>query len=83
MAFMKYGNPPKLMLESFDENLTVARERATGPVMIDVTSHAHIFGRPRGAYYYEKIIERAAASPDVWIGTRAEIADHVLSSAAA
>src|SRR3974377_1319622 len=59
MPFMKYGNPPKLMLESFEENLTVARERSTGPSMIDVTSHAHIFGRPRGAYYYEKIVERA------------------------
>jgi len=82
MPFMKYGNPPKLMLESFEENLTVARERGNGPVMIDVTSHAHIFGRPRGAYFYEKIIERAATAPDVWIGTRAEIADHVLGLAA-
>jgi peptidoglycan/xylan/chitin deacetylase (PgdA/CDA1 family) len=83
MPFMKYGNPPTLMLESFEENLTVARERGNGPVMIDVTSHAHIFGRPRGAYFYEKIIERAATAPDVWIGTRAEIADHVLGLAAA
>ncbi|MGD0025314.1 MAG: polysaccharide deacetylase family protein [Xanthobacteraceae bacterium] len=83
MAFMKYGNPPKLMLESFEENLTVARERMRGPSMIDVTAHAHIFGRPRGAYYYEKIIERAASAVDVWVGTRAEIAEHVLSMAAA
>jgi peptidoglycan/xylan/chitin deacetylase (PgdA/CDA1 family) len=81
MPFMKYGNPPKLMLESFDENLTVARERANGPSMIDVTAHAHIFGRPRGAYYYETIVERATAAPDVWVGTRAEIADHMLSMA--
>jgi peptidoglycan/xylan/chitin deacetylase (PgdA/CDA1 family) len=83
MASMKYGNPPKLMLESFDENLMVARERANGPAMIDVTAHAHIFGHPRGAYYYEKIIERATAAKDVWIGTRAEIAEHVLGRAAA
>jgi len=81
MPFMKYGNPPRLMLESFDENLVVARESATGPYMIDVTAHAHIFGRPRGAYYYEKIVERAASAPDVWVATRAEIADHVLSVA--
>jgi peptidoglycan/xylan/chitin deacetylase (PgdA/CDA1 family) len=82
MAFMKHGVPPKMMLESFDENLVIARDNK-GPSMIDVTTHAHIFGRPRGAYYYEKIIERAATSPDVWIATRAEIADHVLSVAAA
>ncbi len=80
MPFMKYGNAPQMMLQAFDENLAIARERSEGPVMIDVTSHAHIFGRPRGAYYYEKIVQRAAAaaSRDVWIGTRAEIADHIM-----
>ena len=33
----------------------------------------------RGAYYFEKIIEKAMSSNDIWVGTRAEIADHVLS----
>jgi hypothetical protein len=51
--------------------------------MIDVTCHAHIFGHPRGAYYYGKIIEAAAGANDVWIGTRAEIARHVLAQKAA
>jgi peptidoglycan/xylan/chitin deacetylase (PgdA/CDA1 family) len=83
MPSMKYGNPPKMMVESFDEVLGIARTKKSGPTMIDVTSHAHIFGRPRGAYYYEKIIERAASAPDVWIGTRAEIADHMLAMEAA
>ena len=78
MPFMKFGNAPQLMLESFQENLAIARERTMGPAVIDVTSHAHIFGRPRGAYYYERIIERAASSADIWVGTRAEVADHVL-----
>jgi peptidoglycan/xylan/chitin deacetylase (PgdA/CDA1 family) len=79
MPFMKYGNPPQAMLASFNECLMIARETARGPVVIDVTSHAHIFGRPRGAHYYEKIIERAASAPDVWVATRAEIADHMLA----
>ncbi len=51
--------------------------------IIDITSHAHIFGHHRGAYFYEKIIEQAMSSPDIWVGTRAQIADHVLSVAAA
>ena len=51
--------------------------------MIDVTCHAHIFGHPRGAYYYEKIVAAAAADPDIWIGTRAAIARHVLAQKAA
>jgi hypothetical protein len=44
-----------------------------------VTNHAHIFGHHRGAYYFEKIIEKAMTSPDIWVGTRAQIADHVLA----
>jgi hypothetical protein len=82
MPFMKYGNAPRMMLESFDENVVIARE--TGELaMIDVTCHAHIFGHPRGAYYYEKVVAAAAASPDIWIGTRAAIARHVLAQKAA
>jgi peptidoglycan/xylan/chitin deacetylase (PgdA/CDA1 family) len=78
MPFMKYGNAPKMMVESFEENLMIARATA-GPSLIDVTAHAHIFGRPRGAYYYESIIERATAAADVWVATREQIADHILA----
>ncbi len=66
------------MLDSFEENLEAARA-GHAPALVDVTVHAHIFGRPRGAYYYEKIIERAASCDDVWIATRAEIAEHMLA----
>jgi len=77
MQFMKYGNSPKTMLESFNENIAIAKEKGELSI-IDVTCHAHIFGRPRGAYYFEKIVEAATVNPDVWIGTRAQIARHVL-----
>ena len=81
MQFMKYGNAPKTMLDSFHENVAIARE--TGEVsIIDVTCHAHIFGHPRGAYYYEKIVAAAAGNPEVWIGTRAQIAHHMLAQKA-
>jgi peptidoglycan/xylan/chitin deacetylase (PgdA/CDA1 family) len=78
MPFMKYGNPPKAMLDAFEENLVIARVEK-GPAIIDVTVHAHIFGHPRGCHYFEKIVARAAASSDVWIATRAEIADFLLA----
>ena len=77
MPFMKYGNPPRLMLESFEENLAVARGEDS-PAMIDVTVHAHIFGHPRGAHTFGQIVARAAAAPDVWIATRLEIAKFML-----
>lgn len=80
MPFMKYGNPPKLMLESFRENIEIALARPQdGPSLIDVTLHAHIFGRPRGAHYTEQVAALAAATKEVWIGTRGEIADLVLA----
>ena len=83
MPSMKYGHPPKMMLDSFNEVIDIARSRDDETRIIDVTNHAHIFGHHRGAYYFEKIIEKAMASDDVWVGTRAEIADHVLARNAA
>jgi hypothetical protein len=82
MPSMKYGNPPAMMLDAFDEVIDIARAHRDELRIIDVTSHAHIFGHHRGAHYYEKIIEKAASAPDIWVGTRAEIARHVLSQEA-
>ena len=78
MPSMKYGAPPRRMLETFEEVLKRVEEQRESPVIIDVTTHAHIFGRPQGAYFHDKIIETAASSSDIWIGTRNEIAEHVL-----
>jgi peptidoglycan/xylan/chitin deacetylase (PgdA/CDA1 family) len=79
MPSMKYGHAPKMMLDAFNEVIDIARQRDDELRIIDVTSHAHIFGHHRGAYYYEKIIEKAVSANDIWIGTRAQIADHLLS----
>jgi hypothetical protein len=81
MPFMKYGNAPRTMLESFTENVAIAKE-TDEVTIIDVTCHAHIFGHPRGAFYYGKIVEAAAADSDVWIGTREQIARYVLAQKA-
>jgi peptidoglycan/xylan/chitin deacetylase (PgdA/CDA1 family) len=81
MPSMKYGHPPRMMLDSFNEVVEIARARPDELRIIDVTSHAHIFGHHRGAYFYEKIIEQATGAPDIWVGTRAEIAEHMLSMA--
>jgi peptidoglycan/xylan/chitin deacetylase (PgdA/CDA1 family) len=81
MPSMKYGHPPRMMLDAFNEVIDIARAGDGELRVIDVTSHAHIAGHHRGAYFYEKIVERAMAAPDIWVGTRAEIADHVLKMA--
>ena len=79
MPSMKYGTPPRAMLDTFDEHLNILLKHERGPAIIDVTTHAHIFGRPRGAYYHEKIIAAAAKSGEVWIGTRLDVANFVLA----
>ena len=60
----------------------IARARKGELAMIDVTMHAHIFGHPRGAWYFEEIVKQAVKATDIWVGTRAEIAEHVLAQAA-
>jgi peptidoglycan/xylan/chitin deacetylase (PgdA/CDA1 family) len=79
MPSMKYGHPPRMMLESYNEVIEIARAADGELRLIDVTSHAHIFGHHRGAHFYDRIIEQAMSSPDIWVGTRAEIADHLLN----
>jgi peptidoglycan/xylan/chitin deacetylase (PgdA/CDA1 family) len=82
MPSMKYGHPPRMMLESYNEVVEIARAADSELRIVDVTSHAHIFGHHRGAHFYERIIEQAMSSPDIWVGTRAEIADHLLNMVA-
>lgn len=79
MPSMKYGAQPRMMLEAFEEVIDIAREGGDELRIIDVTNHAHIFGHHRGAHYFEKIIEKAMSAPDIWVGTRAEVAEHVLA----
>jgi hypothetical protein len=78
MPFMKYGNPPDLMRRSFEENLAIARQDAASTCVIDVTLHAHIFGHPRGAHTFQQIVAEAVNSDDLWIATRAQMAEFIL-----
>jgi hypothetical protein len=81
MRSMKDGAPVSVMVSTFEEQLARLREYAqyeSGPAQIDCTVHAHIFGRPHGAFYFQRVVELAAKSPDVWVATRLQIAQHVL-----
>ena len=80
MPSMKYGTAPAVMLDAFNEVIAIARAHTDELRIIDVTSHAHIFGHHRGAHYYEKIIEQAVSASDIWVATRAQVAEHVLSN---
>jgi len=75
--YMKHGQPPSVYVENFVEWLKHVRKREKGAVKIDPTVHAHCFGRPAGIWAFERCMEIAKKSKDVWIGTRGEAAQHV------
>lgn len=76
---LRNGNPPSTLLDIYRDTVAWCSAREAGPVHIDVTVHAHYFGRPAGAWVYDAILAEATADPNIWIGTRSEIADLVLA----
>ncbi|MFC0388918.1 polysaccharide deacetylase family protein [Muricoccus vinaceus] len=77
---IRYGNNARAMLEQFQDAFAAMRERETRPVMLDVTIHTHVYGRPSGAWVFDEIMRLVKAAPDVWTGTRLEAAEHLLAS---
>jgi peptidoglycan/xylan/chitin deacetylase (PgdA/CDA1 family) len=76
---IRYGQGPRHMLDTFED--TFAAMRAEGaPLMLDVTAHTHVMGRPSGAWVYEAIMARVKEADDVWICTREEMARYVLGA---
>lgn len=78
---MRYGRSPRQYVELFTDLLDAALGPDEGAVVIDVTAHAHCYGRPAGAWAY-RMVARAASRDDVWLATRDEIAKYVLGTAA-
>jgi peptidoglycan/xylan/chitin deacetylase (PgdA/CDA1 family) len=78
--FMRHGQPPRAMVEIFQDWLDYVRVWEKRAIKIDPTVHAHVFGRPAGAGAFQKILEIATSAEDVWIGTRTEMVEHFLRS---
>jgi peptidoglycan/xylan/chitin deacetylase (PgdA/CDA1 family) len=77
---MRFGRSPRQFVEEFDDLLGHVLASEDQAMMIDVTAHAHCYGRPSGAWAYEAIARKVMWRDDVWVGTRGEIASHVLKS---
>ena len=78
--FMRHGQPPRAMVEIFEDWLNYVRAWETRAIKIDPTVHAHVFGRPAGAGAFQNILEIATKAEDVWVGTRSEMVEHFLAS---
>jgi peptidoglycan/xylan/chitin deacetylase (PgdA/CDA1 family) len=71
------SNPPSAYVEIFCRSLDILRRE--GGQLIGAVVHATAFGRPHGIWALEQSIEYAQSFPDVWIASRREIAEWVLS----
>ncbi len=67
--YMRHGNPPRVMLEIFQDWLDYARKYEQGAAPIDPDHPPHVFGRPVhvGVPAHDR---RRQSADDVWIGTR-------------
>lgn len=80
---MKYAVPPgftapdgweQYVTDSFETLL--AEGRAGAPKMMSVGLHCRLIGRPGRAAALARFLDRVAATPDVWVCRRADIARH-------
>jgi hypothetical protein len=74
---MRFGRSPRQFIDTFDDLLARGLQGEDEAIMIDVTAHAHVYGRPAGAWAFEEIGQRVRGRDDVWVATRQQIADHV------
>jgi len=75
---IRYGQGPRHMLDTFNDCFA-AMHREEVPLMLDVTAHTHVLGRPSGAWVYAEIMDIVKRHDEVWICTREQMARHVLA----
>lgn len=75
---IRYGNGPGALVDQFEEILENAPAADDAPFMLDITAHAHVYGRPANAWAYDAMMRIALDRDDVWIATRREIAHYAL-----
>lgn len=78
---MRHGNPPRVFVDVFTDTFQAMYERGGDGCFLDVTVHAHVFGRPHGAWTVEAIAGKVADHPDVWVPTRLELARWTMTQA--
>lgn len=77
---MRFGRSPRQFVEAFEDLLDAAMSNEDEALLIDITAHAHCYGRPGGAWAYEEIVRRMRSRGDIWLATRSEIAQQVVQS---
>jgi hypothetical protein len=72
--YVRYGNEPAVFARTL-ARIIEGWERLGSPfVCIDITVHAHVFGRPYGAIAFLDALELAGRSERCWLTNHAELA---------
>lgn len=75
---IRYGHFARHMLDVYQDTIEAMLHRERGPLMLDVTAHTHVFGRPSGAWVFDEIMAQAVSQSQIWVTTREEMAKYVL-----
>ncbi|HVT70683.1 MAG TPA: polysaccharide deacetylase family protein [Trebonia sp.] len=75
---MRHGFPADVFETAFDQMTAAVRRFSRGDLYFDVTVHTHVGGRPLGALYFERVLEKIKRlDGEAWVTTRDAAAEHV------
>jgi peptidoglycan/xylan/chitin deacetylase (PgdA/CDA1 family) len=72
---VRYGNEPDAFVRTLKAILDGWSDIGSPPACLDITAHAHVFGRPAGAMAFKSALRLAQQSPLGWMTHHAEIAE--------
>jgi hypothetical protein len=71
---VRYGNEPAAFTATFDRIVSEWPAPDARPYCLDITVHAHVFGRPFGAIEFQQTLAIARECPHVWLTDHASLA---------
>ena len=77
---VRYGNPHRAYFQVFQELFERLYQAEPAPTFLDVTVHAHVFGRPLGGRIFDEVIRFCRGLGDLWHPTHSQVADLVLEA---
>jgi peptidoglycan/xylan/chitin deacetylase (PgdA/CDA1 family) len=70
---IRYGHSPDAFVQTLQSMLDGWSEIRSPFACLDLTAHAHVFGRPAGAIAFKQAIRLAQANAAAWLTTHAEL----------
>jgi hypothetical protein len=72
---VRYGNEPEAYNRILAHLLHGWRKLGNPPGCLDITVHAHVYGRPSGVLVFKEALQQARACASAWVTHHAALAD--------